>query len=98
MIMATTNTSHFTIKNLTVRDIIAIVSVTVSVALQWGVFGTRITVLEKEVALLETSATAVDSRIERLNEDMWKLQAAQQEQQHSIDNIYQTIGGSSHRQ
>jgi hypothetical protein len=55
-------------------------------------------VLEKEVALLETSATAVDSRIERLNEDMWKLQAAQQEQQHSIDNIYQTIGGGGHRQ
>ncbi len=73
--------------SFTVKDLITVVSLAVSIALQWGVFGTRITVLEKEVALLEASSTNISSRTDALSESVWRIVATQQSLQQQLDTL-----------
>ena len=75
-------------RSLSLKDLITIASVCVSLTLAWGVFGTRITVLEKEVIALKEAATANTASIETLKSQVRKLEIRQQDDQQFIDDIY----------
>lgn len=73
---------------LTIRDIITIVSVAITLALAWGVFSTRITLLEREVITLHTAIQSTDASVERLQQQLHKLESRQQDSELLIDQLY----------
>lgn len=73
---------------LTLRDIVTIVSVAISLALAWGVFSTRITLLEREVLALHASAQNDTATIERLTQQIRVLESRQQDSELLIDQLY----------
>ena len=73
---------------LTLRDIVTIVSVAISLALAWGVFSTRITLLEREVIALHTSIQNNEATIDRLSQQIRNLESRQQDSELLIDQLY----------
>jgi len=93
--MATTNQAvqpkGITLKipdSLTLKDLITIISVAVSLTLAWGVFSTRITVLEKEVVALRDADKTQSTNIERLRKQVRRLEAHQQDDELLLDQVF----------
>ena len=76
---------------LTLKDLITIVSVAISLAIAWGVFDTRITVLEKELVAQTVVDVKETSDIAEINVQLRKLQSKVQDNQRSIDELYRTM-------
>lgn len=60
---------------ITLKDVITFVSIAVTISLAWGVFGTRLTVIENEVVYqakelerIHEKQKAVDDKIEKLGD------------------------------
>lgn len=64
---------------LTLKDLISIVSIAVSIALGWGVFGTRITVLEKEVVTISARMSSFETSIANVSAHVRALETTQHE-------------------
>lgn len=79
-------------QHISLRDLITVISVAVSLTLGWGVFTTRITVLEKEVLSLkennEKNAALIDAQSTRIR----KLEGQVQDDQQFIDDLYRQSG------
>lgn len=73
---------------LTIKDLITIVSVAISLAIAWGVFDTRITVLEKEMVSQVIANAKETSDISDANLQIEKLQSRVQDTERSIDDLY----------
>lgn len=78
-------------RTLTIRDLITIVSVCVTIALAWGVFGTRLSILEKDVASLQQEQSKSGLEIDTLQRHVRRLEIRQQDDQQFIDDIYRTL-------
>lgn len=76
---------------LGLKDLITIVSVAVSLAVAWGVFSTRITVLEREVISLRGVDDAQSAAIDRLQQQMTRQAAHQQDDELFIDQLFMTL-------
>lgn len=76
---------------LSIKDLITIVSIAVTLTAAWGVFSTRITVLEREVVALQTADKAQESAIDRLQQQTSKLTAHQQDDELLIDQAYMLL-------
>ena len=77
--------------SLDIKDLIMIVSVAVSLTVAWGVFSTRLTVLEREVAVLQDVVVAQNVTIDRLQQQVTRLSAHQQDDELLIDQIFSLI-------
>lgn len=89
--MPTKSHSNGTIKlplSLSIKDIITIVSVAVSITLAWGVFSTRIAVLEKEVLTLQAESKSRVAEMERVYARLRRLEAHQQDDEMLIDQVF----------
>lgn len=72
----------------TIRDVLTFVSVVVTITIAWGVFSTRLTVIERELITINTRVEEIRTNnahtVLRLN----RLEAHQAEDELIIDEIY----------
>lgn len=73
---------------LTIKDLITIISIAVSLAAAWGVFGTRITVAEREIVALQNEIRAQQMAVDKLQQHTTRLTAHQQDDELLIDQLY----------
>jgi hypothetical protein len=76
---------------LTIKDLVTIISMAISLALAWGVFDTRITVLEKETIALQAISARQQSDISDVNSQLRKLELRVQDDGHFIDDLYRDL-------
>lgn len=74
--------------SLNLKDLITIVSAAVTLTVAWGVFGTRLTVLEKEVAALRGTDSSVSTQVDRLRKQVRRLEAHQQDDELLLDQVF----------
>jgi hypothetical protein len=67
---------------------ITVVSVAVSLAIAWGVFDTRVTVVERELIAIKQAETKAVSDDASLMAELKKIAVHLQDNQHSIDDLY----------
>lgn len=73
---------------LSLKDLITIVSVAVSLTVAWGVFSTRLTVVERELVALQQEIQSVDVAVDKLQQNQSRLNAHQQDDELLIDQLY----------
>lgn len=73
---------------LSLKDLITIISVAVSLTVAWGVFSTRITVLEKDVVALKEQDKAQNAATETLQRQVRRLEAHQQDDELLLDQVF----------
>lgn len=77
---------------LSIKDLITIISVAVSLTFAWGVFTTRITVLEKEVVRLQEDNQKVTAAVSKLQDTINIHETRQRENMLLIDQLYVMTG------
>lgn len=77
---------------LDLKDLITIISVAVSLTLGWGVFTTRITVLEKEVVRLQEDNNKLSSSVDKLQDQAAIHETRSREDMLLIDQLHTMIG------
>lgn len=85
------NEAELTIKvpqTLSLKDLITIVSIAISLTIAWGVFSTRIAVLEKEVVTLQGTAREQKEEIQALTKRQQVLTAIQRDNVMIIDQLF----------
>lgn len=75
-------------ETLTLKDLITIVSVAISLTVAWGVFSTRIALLEKEVVALQTSDANRGASIEKIQQQVRRLESHQQDDELILDQAF----------
>lgn len=84
--------SKFKLPNtLTVKDLITIVSVAVSLAVAWGVFSTRLTLLEKETITLSERIKQTEMDMSSVRSSIRRLEQQQQYDELYIDRLYEEM-------
>lgn len=81
----------FTVKfpeTLDLKDLITIVSVAISLTVAWGVFSTRITVVEREIIALQQVDQSTAVSVERLQQQVRRLEAHQQDDELILDQVF----------
>ena len=59
---------------VTIRDVITFVSIAVSISLAWGVFGTRLTLIEKEQIYQDKTQAQMQTQLSSLTERLNSLE------------------------
>jgi uncharacterized coiled-coil protein SlyX len=78
-------------QTLTLKDLITIISVSVALALAWGVFGTRVSVLENDVATLKQTVAGNNNVISELNRMVERVRDQQVQHDIFIDQLYDIL-------
>lgn len=73
---------------LSIKDLITIISIAVTLTAAWGVFSTRITVTEREIVALQNELRSQQSAIDKLQQNTTRLTAHQQDDELLIDQLY----------
>ncbi len=73
---------------LSLKDLITLVSVAVSLTIAWGVFGTRLTLLEKQVTGHEVQDTKVERQVTELEQRTNKAEQRLRENEFLVDQLY----------
>lgn len=76
---------------LTIKDLITIISVAVSLTIAWGVFSTRIAIMEKEILALQVQGDRHASSVDRLKQDVRRLENHQQDDELLLDQVYSLL-------
>jgi hypothetical protein len=76
---------------LELKDLITIISLAVSLTVAWGLFTTRITVLEREVVDLQATDKAQAALIEKLDNQVLRLNAHQQDDELILDQVFSIL-------
>ena len=77
--------------SIEMRDIVSIVAVAISITLAYGVFSSRISVLEKDALHAQARSGKHEAEIERLQLLMQRAQSQFQENESQHDNIYREL-------
>jgi hypothetical protein len=76
---------------LSLRDLITIVSAAITLTLAWGVFSSRLAVLEREIVSLQKSDTVQELAVEKLQVQVHRNTAHQQDDELLIDQVFQLL-------
>jgi hypothetical protein len=76
---------------LTLRDIITFVALAVSVTVAWGVFGTRLTVVESQLVALTKSSDEMKSDIKDNNIRLTQLELRLRENEIMTQDLWKNI-------
>jgi hypothetical protein len=76
---------------LTLRDIITFVALAVSVTVAWGVFGTRLTVVESQLVVLTKSSDEMKSDIKDNNTRLTQLELRLRENEIMTQDLWKNI-------
>ena len=82
---------------LTIKDIIAILSVAVSLTLAWGVFSTRITLLEHQLIAYRDEQKQMASDVKNAQRQLSIIERGQLEDRYLIDELWFVSKGSPPR-
>lgn len=74
---------------LSLRDLITVVSVAVSLTIAWGVFSTRIAIMEKEIAVMEAYQDKLTLTIEEQTKRVARIELRQYDNEGMIDRLYE---------
>lgn len=75
-------------ETLDLKDLITIVSVAVSLTVAWGVFSTRIAIVEREIVSLQQQDQSHNVSMERLQAQVRRLEAHQQDDELILDQVF----------
>ena len=75
-------------QSLSLKDLITIISVCVALAMAWGVFGTRITILENDVVALKAAMSNQGAALTELSRMVERVRSHQTQHDVFIDQIY----------
>lgn len=78
-------------ETLTLKDLITIISVAVTLTLAWGMFSTRLTILEKEIVTLQDADRAHNAALAKLGSQVRHLESNQQDNDLIIDQVYMIL-------
>lgn len=70
---------------LSLKDLITMVSVAVSLTIAWGVFGTRLTLNERQLATQERQIAALEQRVNKAEQRL-------RENEFMVDQLYEYSG------
>ena len=74
---------------LSLRDLITVVSVAVSLTIAWGVFSTRITIMEREIATLAADRAKLTLSMEEQARRITRFEMRQYDNEGMIDRLYE---------
>ncbi len=95
-IMSTDNQDDGTIKvripaTLTLRDIVTFVALAVSVTMAWGVFGTRLTVVETQLVTMSKSYDEMKGDLKDTTQRVTQLESRVRENEIVTENLWKRI-------
>lgn len=73
---------------ITIKDVITFVSMAVAITLAWGVFGTRLTVAEKELVYQSKSIEQLQKQNEVLTNKITSLESRVRDNEDSIRTLW----------
>lgn len=73
---------------ITLKDVVTFVSIAVSISLAWGVFGTRLTVIEKELMYQSREMDSLRTNVAATKEKLDKLEARVRDNENIVENIW----------
>ena len=73
---------------LSIKDLITIISVTVSLTVAWGVFSTRIALLEQEIVSMNETVKKLQDSNSAAQQQIRKLEARQQDDEMILDQLH----------
>lgn len=74
--------------NITWRDIVSIVGIAITLTTAWGLFGTRITILEKEVVSQDKTIQDMKSENEKINQKVNVLENRVRDAEASLEDVW----------
>lgn len=74
---------------LSLKDLITMVSVAVSLTIAWGVFGTRLTLVEKDVTSIEATDARVEKKVDELESRTQRNEQKIRDSEFMIDQLYE---------
>jgi uncharacterized protein YlxW (UPF0749 family) len=74
---------------ITLKDIITFVSIIVAMTMAWGVFGTRLTVVEKELVYQTQNSEKMQKQIDNVSDKVDKLQMRIRDDEDTIQSLWQ---------
>ena len=78
-------------ESLTLKDLITVVSVAVSLTVGWGVFSTRIAVLEREVVSQREAEVSRVSATDKIQQQVRRLESHQQDDELILDQVFSLL-------
>lgn len=73
---------------LDIKDIITIVSVAVSLTIAWGVFSTRLALVEHEIVSMKDASDQQSAQIQKLEQRVRRLENHQQDDELFFDQVF----------
>ena len=77
---------------LSLKDLITLVSVAVSLTIAWGVFGTRLSLIESQLAVHEVQAGKVEKHVNEIDQRVNKTEQRLRENEFMVDQLYEYSG------
>jgi hypothetical protein len=84
-------------QTLSLKDLITIISVCIALAMAWGVFGTRITILENDMVTMKAAVSSNNAALGELSKMVERVRAHQLQHDIFIDQIYDMMKKSPPR-
>lgn len=78
---------------ITIKDVVTFVSIAVTITLAWGVFGTRITLIEQELVYTREKITKLEKDIKELNDYDKKLEMRLRDVEDNVQTLWIRRGG-----
>lgn len=75
-------------QSLSIKDLITIISVCVALAMGWGVFGTRLTVIENDIVAIKAAMSNQGAALSELSRMVEQVRSHQTQHGIFIDQIY----------
>lgn len=76
-------------QTLTLKDLITIVSIAVSLTLAWGVFSTRMLLIEKQLEIVVEQVEKNEKTVNKLKDTLRQIEQQQRIDGLSIDRLYE---------
>lgn len=76
---------------LSLRDIITFVSLAVSITMAWGVFGTRLTVVEKELINVTKNDDDLKAQMKDMTQRMNQLENRLRDNESNVEDVWRTL-------
>lgn len=77
--------------NLSLRDVIMFITVAVSVTAAWGMIGTRLTIVEKELIHTSKSIEEVKQRLKDMDKTIAQNDIRLRENEQMTENLWRTV-------
>lgn len=77
---------------LSLKDLITLVSVAVTLTIAWGVFGTRLSLIESQIDVHEVQNGKVEDKVKEIDQRVNKTEQRLRENEFLVDQLYENSG------